>query len=320
MFVIHGTFNSVKHRGVVAEQCDHCNMPTVQRLMQHYRSGHIYFIPLGTSLVESALVCTTCGAKVLCKLQRYSTTLPEFASRSLHVGDIMLRTNPQLSERVARVVNFENRAHELQTQNRGENDQRLSVAWRQLGSLDGTDPQVVQLEARLSQWHTFDAVGKADLVRDIGTLANRDRRHRSVVKILKQMVKDLKDPPDAFPQFFAFCFVVVAGLSMTVPFVAPSGLKILAALILSITAAIISSRWVIRRMERWRFRRFLRRQVLPEADALGITRSDLLAAISEIDASDIAVDPRLRRMAKVLPALKDLLTDREPDAFQPNPA
>ncbi|MFL5338786.1 MAG: hypothetical protein ACJ8F7_01350 [Gemmataceae bacterium] len=317
MLFIHGEYNTEKHRGVVADHCGVCGEPTIHRITQHFRTPHLYFVALGSgNLTATLLTCTGCGLKTPCPDRRYAQTLGEVEAQSMHVGKVLLQTNPRLAEAIAYRAELRDQAHDLERAEEGQFDPRVALALSKMAALDCSNPRTIELQARIGRWAILDDAGQTRLLRDIDSLTAEIDARQSSALFVNLMVQRLKPGTDGFLEFLAFVVTLVGGGILTGMFLWPSNIGLMVGIVASLAAAVAAAVWTQRQVQRWKFGRFFRRVLLPEAATRDIDRAGIIEVLTGIDVNDKAIDARLRGMAKALPLLKELAGQQHPD-FNP---
>ena len=318
MLVIHGTYSSEKQRGIVVDQCAHCNAPTIHRITQHFRTPHLYFVPLGAQLFATTIGCIECGAKKSCPKKRYARTLAELEARSMRVGEILLKTNPELAKTIEYRTQLNEQAHVLAGRGDESADPRVQLAFRRMAALDCDDQRAVELIEDLCRWPALDDLAQAQLLDEVEALVAKVDQERAGAQIVALLAERLKPEPDAFPEFAAFLIVLGVGTALTMQFLRGSTTGIVIGMVLSFAATIGATVWVHKRMRQWTIRRFFHKVLLPEANSRGISIASIGRALGEIDVTEKGIDPRLARMAEALPMLLQLLVEKSRNLDQQN--
>src|SRR5262249_37391694 len=97
MFIIHGTTNKTRYRGVVADRCPVCGDVQACNAYEDYSVRRLYIIPLGRGTRTGATrQCRACGTRAGAAEDAYEVVLKDLEARSLSLEELVERTNPRL--------------------------------------------------------------------------------------------------------------------------------------------------------------------------------------------------------------------------------
>lgn len=100
MVFVFGTTERARSRGFVVDRCPSCLDLRWFELLDHHRTWHAYFVPLGRGrYLFTSQRCDECGAAFPLERDKFVTTLEEDDARTLDVSTGLRRTNPELARR-----------------------------------------------------------------------------------------------------------------------------------------------------------------------------------------------------------------------------
>ena len=310
MFIIHGHYNREKDRGVVADKCLHCAQVSLLRVTQHYKVGHLYFIPLGSGeLIGTVLTCTECRGTMTGVVEVYSRVLPREISARMTLGQVLAETNPRLNEEILYRASLEQKAREALGP--GMPDPRVELAFARLADLNHRHPEVVRLHSRLAQWSVLDPAMQAQLLRDLDAVALDQERDDAALRFVRLMGQQFTPDVDAF--LSVLICVVVAGVGTAgSAMLFSDGAFIAGGVLASIFVGCIASFFFNRAQRRYSHRKFFRNTFLPEAHYHDVDVVRALGVLQEPPPS-VAHDPGVANLAASLPILHQVLKDAHPE-------
>jgi hypothetical protein len=307
-FIIHGNYASQNDLGVVADRCGHCGNLRVHRVTEHRRIGHLYFVPLGRGeVVAATITCTACNGVHEWRPERYTGYIPEAKARALTLGQILWKTNPAVADTVATRMRLERDAAAWQPGRDAGPDPRVALAFAKLADIHEDDS--IQQRSLLERWNTLDAYSQERVLRDVDGLAEGNRHARDRARFVRAAAHKFT-PGDHTAKYCVFG--AVAFLCCPLGFVGlePSGLGalgIVCGLAIALAAAWLFHWWYTRHV----YRRYFRRQFLPEAERRGVPVAEVVETLGCIDPRDKQVDEHLRDLACGLPVLNQVLAEQE---------
>jgi membrane protein implicated in regulation of membrane protease activity len=311
MFFIWGAYNSDKQRGVVGDKCPNCGRLTVLRITQHYRTQHVYFIPLGSgALTATVRTCGNCGAATTCSMSAYPRLLPEKETSSWPIDEIVRQSNPRLAEAMAFRAQLEQDVLDADRRSFGRLDPRVKLAFAKIAELDCSEPQVIELQTRLAQWEQLDQEPRAWLLRRIDELLDRVDRRRSADLFVRLIAQRFRPEMDGFLKFATFVAVFAVGITVTIVTVRDLNLGLAVGLVMALVAAIASAMFVHRQLQRWAHKRFFRKVLLREAGDRNVAVDDVMATMDQVNVLDESTDAQIRGMAQAAPLLAEVLAER----------
>jgi hypothetical protein len=303
-FLIHGHYANQRDLGFVADWCGHCGNLHVHRVTQHRRVAHLYFIPLGSGeIVASTMTCTACDGPHDWRPERYTGYIPEDSARSLTLGQILWKTNPSVADSVATRMRLESDAAAYQPSRGAGPDLRVALAFDKLADVheEGAEQQRSLLEC----WETLDSHSREHLLREVDQLAEHDGRERNKARFITALASRYK-PGDATWKFIVFVFAIIPGIVFSANYLKADGLELLGfalSLVAALTATLLFHRWYTRHV----YRRFFRREFVPEAQRRGVPVAEVVETLGCINPRDKRVDEHLRALARGLPVLNEVL-------------
>lgn len=296
MFIIHGSYDRDRPRGVVAERCNRCGEVTLFGLTQRYKVPHIYFIPLGSGeLQETVLACTRCGTRAQTSVAQYEQIVPKKRARSMSLGDIIEATNPRLAQLLVHVSQLD-----------GATDPRVQAACDALWEIGAHHAATKYFLDRLARWASLNAGSQARLLGEIDAWNQQQQRRRDRVELLRAVAPLFKK--DVVPVLALLAFVVVTVAGLTAVFkllsdhaVATAG--IVATFVAAGISAVWAHRWCIRRAHR----HFVLKILIPQAEARSIDLSALMADLKAVGPNDPEESRHVKALAEFRRSLVQIL-------------
>src|ERR1043166_7184790 len=183
MLIIWGTKVNQYPRGVVADKCAVCEEVRRFDVTDHYRVGHIYFIPLGGgSLEATSRVCQSCGTEFVCDPEAYDNFLPASEADPLSLDELVRQTNSSLArnrdarKRLEKLADQEDRARPASpgtnvkspgtklNDRPTDSDGQLRRAIARLQPYENHGAEVAGLLDELHKWRELDHVWREALL------------------------------------------------------------------------------------------------------------------------------------------------------------
>ncbi|VTU00760.1 unnamed protein product [Gemmataceae bacterium] len=316
MFIVWGELNVEKRLGVAADKCPLCSRVSLVNVVGVYRKQHIYYIPLGSgTLAATVLTCQDCGGKMTCATHPYSRLLPHSQAGAMHVGEVLEQTNPSQAKAIVSRMQLEDRARAGHPVAPGEPDARLQLAFVRLAELNPSDPEVIALRTRLSQWGMQDAETNTRTLLDLDSLIHQYESSHAVNNVVGLLAQRFKPEPDGCLAFLAFLITAIAGIVAVVEWLDTADLMfaIPAALV---TAAVVAfgvhAAWR-RKNHKW----FFQAVFLPEVKRRGMAVGDVVSRLRPLSPRDERLDPNLRGLIRALPLLDEVLAEQAREQTPP---
>src|SRR5512140_2459393 len=104
MVFVFGTTERARSRGWVVDRCPSCLDLRWFELLDHHRTWHAYFVPLGRGrYLFTSQRCGECGTEFPLIEDRFTAALGQEQAESLDVMDGVTRTNRELAARFAEI-------------------------------------------------------------------------------------------------------------------------------------------------------------------------------------------------------------------------
>jgi hypothetical protein len=309
MILISGEYYSIRVRGIVADKCSNCGRVTTLRVVERYRTAHLYFIPLGFGRqIGSYLKCCECGDKSAGTLENYAKVLPRKMAKGLTTGEVLQQTNPRLAESLACRARLEQDVLEARPAAPGAPDPRMTLASVRLADLNSQDPRVLEFQDRIAHWNALDAVAQTKLLHAVDAFVNHCESHEATVRFLWVMGKRFRSRVSAGQGFGVLTFLAAVGLGIPamVFLLQQKEQRPIGALVVVLSAAVIApiaGWWYRRRVHR----RFFRSTFVPEADSREVGVALAVSLLQSVDPSDRQISRGVRSLANGLPLLKQVL-------------
>lgn len=159
MVFVFGTTERPRPRGLVVDRCPNCLDLEWFELIDHHRTFHAYFIPLGRGrYLYTSRRCTECGAAFPLEREDYVTTIAEQDRGVLDLREGLRRTNPTLSKRFDAIDELEKAAGEPYRAPDDESGrEKLARALEQLRQLERRGVDAGRWIGRLANWSRLSA-------------------------------------------------------------------------------------------------------------------------------------------------------------------
>jgi hypothetical protein len=181
-FFFVGTTEKEALRGVVVDYCPVCRKLSPLSVLDHRRTLHLYFIPLGKGRYQgSTRRCVECGQYFDFDPQRYSEVLPAEEAEQLDVEQGLRRTTPWLAERFEAIDAIEHIARGPAYRGAADEprERRLEEAADGLRELELRGVDSTRFCRRFAQWERFGESERQSLLAELrGYLAALDEAPR----------------------------------------------------------------------------------------------------------------------------------------------
>jgi hypothetical protein len=153
-FVMWGTTVRRESQGVVADLCPYCCELRPFEVMDHYRVGHLYYIPLGRgTFVARTRQCRRCWRQLAFDERTYSGAVQVVHARQMSLEEVLARTNPRLRHRIDELARLEEMAKSTAYRDQGGDARMLEcVQWLRWLSSMAVNEEALHLVA---SWSTL---------------------------------------------------------------------------------------------------------------------------------------------------------------------
>lgn len=322
MFIIWGTKVNQDHRGTVADRCPVCADVEKFDVTDHYEVGHIYFISLGRGArVASTRVCQSCRTEFNCDPNAYDQFLPREEADAMAIDDVVETTNSQL----ARARDARKRLHEMASEpderlpfpdtthlklpgtplrdaSASALDDELRQALSRLEAYEDSGPEVTQLLEKLQNWRRLDLAARDALLAKVDAFIDRQQQIHRAVSFIRMIAV-------TFPQFSG-CLPALAllgalgsafwWLPIDWTLLVYSGYTVVVLLLCCVVFYFLS------RMSR---RRWMRNQLIPQAEENGVDLQMLVLVLESAGQSDQTLDEKVRDLAMEVGLLQEVIVE-----------
>lgn len=309
MFVFFGNYSSTKTRGVVADQCPECGQIARFRVIEHYQTPHLYFIPLpGTEMQGVSRECSKCRTQLDCPKGVYERYIPEAEAHCLSDIEVLRETQPRLAVVVEYRQEIEqNAALASRGFAPGMADPRAKLALARLCELNTKEPRVFDILCRFLEWTSLDEAGQRDLLQQVDDLINPPSSEEvvdQVSKFVKDIARLFPDKVDGGLAFLTWLLIVVGG------FFLPPCQNFWGGCLLILTATLLA--YVV---QRWRTRQMVKKwfhgTYLLQANQQGIDVAESLRVLRREASEPERCSDKIQAMWKATPLLLQVIQDKK---------
>jgi hypothetical protein len=235
--------------------------------------------------------------------------LPEKEANSLHVGEVLRRTNPALANTIAHRAELED-AVRTGAETRDGLDPRVALAFAKISDLDRRDQRVIEWHAALTQWSNLDEPARSRLLNEINAKVAEQQRRLDCIHFVRLMTTRFKPDVGGLFQMLPIVMPVFVGLALLLFYAKHSKNHLVPVLLGSFVGAFVFGLLVNGFLRRQMHKRFFRKVLLPESEVRNIDIGGVMDLLGQVDVHDQRIDPRVSAMAKSLPLLKGLLAEQ----------
>ena len=168
--ILFGTTEREAIRGVVADYCSVCRRIERFAVIDHRRTLHLYFVPLGKGRYQGTTRrCVECGHYFEFDPDRYAEVLPHREADTLELEQLLRRTTPDVAERFEAIDAIERVAHK--SAYRGGSDEpsegRLQEAAAELRQLEIQGIDSSRFCRRFAQWERLGESERQNLLAEL---------------------------------------------------------------------------------------------------------------------------------------------------------
>lgn len=274
-----GVSERVELRGVVADRCPGCDgQVALFDVLDHFSSGHVYFIPTPDEHGGTSAVCRSCGVHLACEEQLYEGFLSPVEADGLSLDEVLARTNVRL----ARSISFRQELLTIlqQAPSQGASDQDRRRAIERLGGLGDLDAEMLLVGERLLAWDKLDGLERQRLCDEISAIKGDHDRLQEAVEFGLSMAEKVPGANGS-----VILLVIATPILLGIPsFMWPFALKLPQLVsfglgLASFGVVAFTPVWLASRASRTAKRRWLRETFVPEGKQRGVDFRLLLSIL-----------------------------------------